>query len=176
MMAMSSWAEETFRCSCVRLAWVMSASTWATSLWMFAGRLPTPAAACSTAAASASVVAVKGAIFAFCLLALVFEGESSRASSRSFWRAFTQTMSVWLRAASFDTREYCDAFPSADATHRPPKTTPMSRAATMTAKNRRATGQPDTSKIGRRADGSTLADSAGRPPAGSARERTLAAP
>ena len=53
--------------------------------------------------------------------------------------------------ASFDTREYCDAFPSAVATHRLPKTTPMSRAATMTAKNRRATGQPDTSNRGRRA-------------------------
>ena len=155
---------------------VMSASTRATSPWMFAGRPPTPAAACRTAATSASVVALKDAIFAFCSLALVIVGDSSRAVSRSFWRALTQTMSVWLRAASFDTREYCDAFPSADATHRPPKTTPMSRAATMTAKNRRATGQPDTSKIGRRAEGSPLADLAGRPPAGSARERTLAAP
>ena len=143
---------------------------------MFAGRLPTPAAACRTAAAAVSVVAMKGAIVAFCWLALLIVGDSSRAVSRSFWRALTQTMSVWLRAASFDTREYCEAFPSADATHRPPKTTPISRAATMTAKNRRATGQPDTSKRGRRAAKPTRADSAGRSPCGSARERTLAAP
>ena len=154
----------------------MSASTWATSPWMFAGRPPTPAAACWTAAAAVSVVASKGAIVAFCRLAVVTVGESSRAVSRSFWRALTQTMSVWLRAASFDTREYCDAFPSADATHSLPKTTPISRAATMTAKNRRATGQPETSKRRRRGDRPTLADSAGRPPDGSARERTLAAP
>ena len=153
-----------------------SASTWVTSPWIFAGRLPTPAAACWTAAAAVSVVAMKGAILAFCSVALVIVGESRRAVSRSFWRALTQTMSVWLRAASFDTREYCDAFPSADATHRPPKITPISRAATMTAKNRRATGQLDTSNRGRRAVRPTFAEPAGRSPDGSARERTLAAP
>ena len=38
-------------------AGVMSASTWATSPWMFAGRPPTPAAACRTAATAVSVVA-----------------------------------------------------------------------------------------------------------------------
>ena len=154
----------------------MSASTWATSPWMFAGRPPTPAAACSTAATAVSVVAKKGAIVFCCWLAEVIVGDSSRAVSRSFWRALTQTMSVWLRAASFDTREYCDAFPSADATHRLPKTTPMRRAATMTVKNRRATGQPDTSNWSRRRPEPTPADSAGRSPGGSARERALAAP
>ena len=64
-------------------------------------------------------------------------------SSRSFCRSLTRTVSFWPRFASCDTRENWAALLSASATRSPPKITPISSAATITANSRRATGQSD---------------------------------
>ena len=66
---------------------------------------------------------------------------TSSVASRSFCRSFTRTVSCSPSFASCDTRENWDAAPSESYTRSPPKTSPISNAATITANSRRATGQ-----------------------------------
>ena len=62
-------------------------------------------------------------------------------ASRSFCRSWATGISCAPSLASCSVLLNWLALFSASATRRPPKTSPMSRAATITAKSRRATGQ-----------------------------------
>ena len=68
-------------------------------------------------------------------------GSSPVVSSRSFSRACTRPLICCPSAASWDTWPNSSALSAADATRRPPKTRPMSRASTITAISRVDTGQ-----------------------------------
>jgi hypothetical protein len=113
----------------------MSASAVVKLAWMLEGRPPI-AAAPRTAATACCVAAYSGFIVPWSTL----PDSSESVWSRSSCRALTRTVSFVPRLASCDTRENCAALASASATRSPPKITPISSAATMTANSLRATG------------------------------------
>src|ERR1700733_6384681 len=116
-------------------AGLMSASTVWRSSAMLEGRPPMPAARW-TATTAWWVCAHNGTTEAS--LSVV---STSSVASRSFCRSFTRTVSCSPSFASCDTRENWAASPSESYPRTPPKTSPISSAATITANSRRATGQ-----------------------------------
>src|SRR5580658_2574036 len=104
---------------------------------MLAGKEPPIAAASDRTLAAAALVAPYTPSRSLVLAT----GASPADSSRSFSRACTRPVTCCPSTASCDTRPNSSALSATDATRRPPKTRPMSRASTITAISRVDTGQ-----------------------------------
>src|SRR5579875_2363979 len=139
MTASADWLDWAMLRSSPR--WVVTETTVATLAWMFAGNEPPmPAASACTLAAAASVAPYQRCRAAAAALGLA-AGSTPAVSSRSSCSACTRPVTCCPSLASCDTRANWAALSAAAATRRPPKTTPMTSASTITASRRHDTGQ-----------------------------------